>query len=92
MVGDIAAAHRQRDAQAVAAQLGLACGQAQQEIGQLLGRLQACPAPARRPAASSSWQARCSSLRSGAGNGCAGAFICGSATRHTRLSAMASMS
>ncbi len=42
MVGDIAAAHRQRYAQAVATQLGLARGQAQQEIGQLLGRLQAC--------------------------------------------------
>lgn len=42
MVGNIAAAHRQRYAQAVATELGLACGQAQQEIGQLLGRLQAC--------------------------------------------------
>ncbi len=41
MVGDIAAAHRQRHAQAIAAQPGLACGQAQQEVGQLFGRLQA---------------------------------------------------
>ena len=41
MVGDVAAPHRQRHAQAVASQLGLARGQAQQEVGQLLGRLQA---------------------------------------------------
>ncbi len=40
MVGDVATAHRQRDAQAIAAQLGFARGQAQQEIGQLLGGLQ----------------------------------------------------
>ncbi len=40
MVGDVTTPHRQRHPQAVAAKPGFACGQAQQEIGHLLRRLQ----------------------------------------------------
>ena len=42
MIGDVAAAHRQGDAQAISAQLGLARGQAKQEISEFFRRLQAC--------------------------------------------------